>query len=226
MKTYGFLAIWCDMALEDLTDYRNWLTQEHIADRTFSPGFLGVRLFEELDEPTSHFILYATDGPEVLDGPVYKAILDNPSDWTRRIMPKFGSFDRALGTLVLKVGNGFGSYVAIWRLKLSDPEVNLDDLAAKLDAFTADDGVVSIRLDALSHTTTDRHSEEKTMRGGAEGDFDYLLCAEVMSEDQVRTCETRVTDALTDLFPSLDRFDSSCRRMLYGEAAHEGPTGA
>lgn len=226
MKTYGFLAIWCDMAPEDLGDYRNWLTQEHIADRTFSPGFLGVRLFEKLDEPTSHFILYATDGPEVLDGPEYKAILDSPSDWTRRIMPKFGPFDRALGNQVLKVGNGFGPYVAIWRLQLSDPKVDLDDLAAKLGAFTAKDGVVSIRLDALSHATTDRHSEEKTMRGGAEGDFDYLLCAEVMSGDEVRACEKRLTDALPDLFPGLARFDSSCRRMFYGEAAHEGPTGA
>ena len=67
MTTYGFLAIWCDMAEEHLVDYRNWLTLEHIADRTFSPGFLGVRLFEKLDEPASHFILYATENPDVLD---------------------------------------------------------------------------------------------------------------------------------------------------------------
>ena len=139
-------------------------------------------------------------------------------------MPKFGPFDRALGTQVLKVGNGFGSYVAIWRLRLSDWRIDLDDLAIKLDSFTANDGVVSIRLDALSHTTTDRHSEEKTMRGGTEGDFDYLLCAEVMSEDQVRACDERLTAALPDLFPKLVRSDSSCRRMIYGEAAHEGPT--
>ena len=66
MKQYGFLAIWCDMAAEDLDDYRAWLMQEHMADRTGLPGFLSARLFEGLDVPTSHFILYATEGPEAV----------------------------------------------------------------------------------------------------------------------------------------------------------------
>lgn len=224
MTTYGFLAIWCDMADEHLVDYRNWLTLEHIADRTFSPGFLGVRLFEKLDEPNSHFILYATENPDVLDGPAYKAILDNPSDWTRRLMPKFKNFDRALGNQVIKVGNGFGSYVAIWRLWLSDSAVDLDSLATRLSAFIARNGVVSMRLDALNHKTTDRHSEEKTMRGGTEGSFDYLLCAEVMGEDQVRDFEVLLTQELPCVFSAIRHFDSSCQRMIYGETAHERPT--
>ena len=76
MKRYGFLAIWCDMAAEDLEDYRNWLTREHIADRTVLPGFLGVRLFEALDDERSHVILYATAGPEILTGEAYRRVLD------------------------------------------------------------------------------------------------------------------------------------------------------
>ena len=224
MNTYGFLAIWCDISDEYLADYRNWLTQEHIADRTFSPGFLSVRLFEKLDDPNSHFILYATENPEVLDGPEYKAILDTPSDWTRRLMPEFERFDRALGTQVLKIGNGFGSCVAIWRLSLNNAAVDLNELGSRLTSYLGSDGVVSVRLNALNHATTDRHSEEKTMRGGTEGGFDYLLCAEVMNEDQVTLCEQRLTAALPKLFPKLSGFDSSCRRMFYGEAAHEGPT--
>lgn len=222
-KTYGFLAIWCDIAAEDLAEYRNWLTQEHIADRTFSPGFLGVRLFEELDDPNAHFILYATDGPKVLNGADYKAILDNPTPWTRRIMPKFGPFDRALGTQVLKIGNGFGSHLAIWRLKLAKPGLDLNKTRTALAKHCGADGIVSLRLCALSRDTTDRDSEEKTMRQGREGDFDYLLCAEAMNEDAVLRAEQAITAALDRLFPPLERVDSSCRRMIYGEAAHEGP---
>lgn len=223
-KRYGFLAIWCDIGAEDLDDYRNWLTKEHIADRTFSPGFLGVRLFEAIDDACSHFILYATEGFEVLRGPAYKAILDNPSPWTRRIMPKFGPFDRALGEQVLKVGNGFGSHVAVWRVRLSDPALDLSAICAAFRALAETKGVASLRLFSVDHGTTARHSEEKTMRQGAEGDFDYLLCVETTGERAVRDAEAKVSAELKRLFPGLGRADSSCRRMIYGEAAHEAPT--
>ena len=139
-------------------------------------------------------------------------------------MPLFKNFDRALGNQVLKVGNGFGSYVAIWRLWLNDSAVDLDRLATNLRTFIAKDGIVSIRLDELNHATTNRHSEEKTMRGGTEGSFDYLLCAEVMSGDQARDFEAYFTEVLPDLFPAIRHFDSSCQRMIYGEASHEGPS--
>lgn len=220
--SYGFLAIWCDIAAEDLGDYRAWLTQEHIADRTFSPGFLGVRLFEALDDPRSHFILYATDGAEILDGPEYKAILDNPSPWTRRIMPKFGPFDRALGTQVLKIGNGFGPFVALWRIKLQDPSVDIGAIEQAISDSCGKNGFVSFRVCALSRETTDRFSEEKTMRGSTEGDFDYLLVAEAMTEDAAQRSEAQLSGRLKEIFPQLVSFDSSCRRMIYAEAPHEG----
>lgn len=220
---YGFLAIWCDMAPGDLEDYRAWLTQEHIADRTFSPGFLGVRLFEALDDPCSHFILYATEGPEVMQGPAYKAILDAPSAWTQRIMPRFGPFDRALGAQVLKLGNGFGAYLAVWRI-VADQDPDLDALAAALTRYVGAEGIVSLRLYRVDRGSTDRHSVEKTMRGGAEGAFDWLLCAEALSEEAARRVATRLGAALGGLFPGLQRADASCRRMIYGEAPHEGPT--
>jgi len=223
-KNYGFLAIWCDMPAEHLHDYRNWLTQEHIADRTFSPGFLGVRLFEALEDEKSHFILYATENADVLNGAAYRAILDNPSDWTRRIMPKFGPFDRALGEQVLKVGNGFGSHVVIARISLTTLAINLQELKDRLARFSGVDGIASLRLYALDHGTTDRHSEEKTMRGGTEGDFDYLLCAEAMTEASARRFEQKLAAQLPQLFPALAKFDASSRRMIYGEAAHEQET--
>ena len=49
MNNKGFLGIWCEIGEEDLHDYRNWITREHIADRIFSPGFLGVRFCNAVD---------------------------------------------------------------------------------------------------------------------------------------------------------------------------------
>ena len=173
---------------------------------------------------TDRFQRHETDIFRVIRTGVKRRLENLASDWTRRLMPEFERFDRALGTQVLKIGNGFGSYVAIWKLSLNNASVDLNELGSKLTSYLGNDGVVSVRLNALNHATTDRHSEEKTMRGGTEGGFDYLLCAEVMNEDQVTLCEQRLTAALPKLFPRLSGFDSSCRRMFYGEAAHEGPT--
>lgn len=223
MKQYGFLAIWCEVAAKNLGDYRNWLMQEHIADRTFSPGFLGVRLFENADNPCAHFILYATDSAEVLSGPEYRAILDKPSPWTRKIMPKFGPFDRALGRQVLKLGNGFGAHLAIWRIKVAENALDICEQQKRLQDLVGG-GIVSLRICALNHQTTERHSEEKTMRDGQEGNFDYLLCAEAISETAARNFEVQLTPQLEDIFRSFKSSDSGCYRMLYGEAHHEGPT--
>ena len=182
-----------------------------------------MRLFEALDDPRSHFILYATESADVLRGPAYRKILDNPSPWTRRIMPKFGPFDRALGEQVLKLGNGFGSHVAIWRIRLAGPAVDLASLAESLRGFVGHDGLVSLRVFAVDRGTTERHSEEKTMRQGGEGAFDLLLCAETIAERETREAEKQITGMLDRLFPDMEGADSSCRRMIYGEAAHEGP---
>lgn len=224
MKRYGFLAIWCEIASENLEDYRNWLTQEHIADRTFSPGFLGVRLFEALDDPRSHFILYVTQSIEVLQGAAYKAILDNPSPWTERIMPKFGAFDRALGEQLLKVGNGFGSHIVVWRVQQETGGVDLSQARETLSALAQARGVASVRLYQLDRGVTDRESQEKTMRKGVEGNFHYLLCAETMGETAARQSQNMITPNLDRIFPALGSADILSCRMIYGEAPHEGPS--
>lgn len=224
MKTYGFLAIWCDMAAEDLQDYRAWLTREHIADRTFLPGFLGVRLFESPLAETSHFILYATEGPEVLDSPDYRAVLDNPSPWTRRIMPRFGAFDRAVGQQVLKLGNGFGAHLAVCRIRSAGPGPDIATLRADLAPLLDLPGVVSLRLGAVDTASSDIATTERSMRGGPEGDFRFLLCVEAMTAPAARAAAATIDASVAAVFPGLTGYDLSFRRMIYGEAPHEGAT--
>ena len=62
------------------------------------------------------------------------------------------------------------------------------------------------------------------MRQGVEGNFDYLLCAEAMSEGAARRSEETMTRTLNQIFPGLDSADAMSCRMIYGEAPHEGPT--
>ncbi len=222
MNTQGFLAIWCEIGPDDLKDYRHWLTREHIADRIFSPGFLGVRLFCSVDNERAHFFLYSTESPAVMSSPSYVHILNNPSAWTKRIMPKFGPFDRAAGGVVLKVGVGFGSHVLVSRVRAQAATRDATRCREALARLLELDDVVSVRLLETDRATTGIQSEEKTMRKGVEGDFDYLLVVEAMSEAGARASQPAIAATLQAALPGYQSHDQSIRKVIYGQTPYEG----
>ena len=223
MSNKGFLAIWCEIGAEDLGDYRAWITKEHIADRTFLPGWNGARFCVDVTNELAHFFLYATENKDVFSAQPYLNVLNNPSPWTNRIMPKFGPFDRALGEQLFKLGNGFGSYMMVSRIK-DESSIDLADVKSKFAKFMDMPDIVSVRLMKLDRSATDIKSQEKTMRKGAEGDFHYLLVIEAISEKGGTNAQNHVAQILKDAFPSAEKTDSSVRKVLYGETAFEGPT--
>jgi len=223
MQNKGFLAIWCDIASEHLADYREWIVKEHIADRIFSPGFLAARFCIDVTNPNSHFFLYATQSKDVFKNPPYLQILNTPSPWTRKIMPLFGAFDRALGEQVLKIGNGIGPYLLISRLK-GPLEINLPLAQLELSAILQLNEIVSVRLMVLDQSTIGIKSEEKKMRQGIEGNFNYLIVVEAMSQQAAEQAKDLLPSVLKKVFSKPLSFDLSIRKMVYSEAPFEGPT--
>ncbi len=224
MTQQGFLAIWCEMDADDLVDYRNWLTQEHIADRIYSPGFLGVRLFASVENECSHFILYATESPDVMQAPPYLQILNTPSPWTQRLMVKFGPFDRAAGVRVVKIGRGFGSHVLVSRICSGDSRVDPVQARDALRAFIRLPETVGVRLLETDRGTTGIQSAEKKMRSGREGAFDYLLVVEALCEAGAAAARESLAGILQAAIPGLQSHDSLICKTIYGEAPYEGET--
>ena len=222
MNSQGFLAIWCEIGPQELTDYRNWLTQEHISDRIYSPGFLGVRLFSAVDNERSHFFLYVTDGPDVMKAPPYLHILNNPSPWTKRIMVKFGPFDRAAGRRLVKIGRGFGSHALVSRIRAPGKDIDPESARDALKPLINLPDTVGVRLLETDRDTTGIKSAEKTMRTGEEGSFDYLLVVEATSEAGAAWARQSLARVLEAAIPGTQRHDSMLCRMLYGEAPYEG----
>jgi hypothetical protein len=225
MSNKGFLAIWCEIGADDLADYRAWITREHIADRTFLPGWLGARFCTDVKNERAHFFLYATQDKSVFSAAPYLKVLNNPSPWTNRIMPKFGPFDRALGEQLFKLGNGYGAYMMVARIKDASP-LDLAQAKAELGKFMDVPEVVSVRLMQLDRSATDIKSQEKTMRKGAEGDFHYLLVVEAVSERGGANAQEHLAQILLAAFPQAEKTDSSVRKLIYGETAFEGASAA
>jgi hypothetical protein len=175
MRGSGFLAIWSDVAAQDLTDYRHWLTREHTTERVTTKGFLASRVFRAMrDDVDRVFILYELVAAEVLDGEAYLARLNAPTPWSQRIMPKLGNFMRGGGTMVARAGRGEGATIAAFRIETlpGDPQ----KLA---DALVACDGIAAVQIGATDEARTSVPTAEKGMRRN-EGFFAGLLLIEAL----------------------------------------------
>ncbi|MET4257349.1 hypothetical protein ABIC09_002285 [Bradyrhizobium sp. S3.12.5] len=175
MRGSGFLAIWSDVAAQDLTDYRHWLTREHTTERVTTRGFLASRVFRAMrDDVNRFFILYELETPEVLDGDAYLARLNAPTPWSQRIMPKLGNFMRGGGTMVARAGRGEGA--TITALRIEKLPGNPQKLA---EALVACDGVAAVQIGASDEARTSVPTTEKGMRK-EEGFFSGLLLIEAL----------------------------------------------
>lgn len=175
MRGSGFLAIWSDVAPQDLADYRHWLTREHTTERVTTRGFLASRVFRAMrDDINRVFILYELEAPEVLDGEAYLARLNAPTPWSQRIMPRLGNFMRGGGTMVARAGRGEGATIAA--LRIDKLPANPQNFAA---ALVACDGIAAVQIGATDEARTSVPTAEKGMRRN-EGFFSGLLLIEAL----------------------------------------------
>lgn len=183
----GFLAIWSDLAAEQETDYLHWLTREHTAERLGVEGFLSVRVFRALDpDLRRYFILYRLASPEVLASPAYLARLNEPTPWSRRIMPVLGRFARGGGRTLARAGDGEGGFVAAVRLETS----LAGDAKALVAAAVAADRIVAAQLLVTDDARSAIDTREKGMRTGDES-FAALFLVEALDAGSARTALSR-----------------------------------
>lgn len=215
MDCQGFLAIWTDIERLHFVEYRHWLTREHIAQRIFAPGFLCARVHVAPENELSHFILYATEGRNVLGSRPYLEVLNNPSPWTQRMMPRLRNFDRGAGEQVAKFGDGAGAWLVVSRVSHDIEGTQRAALERKLEAIYSVEGAVTARLFAVDRNTTGLPTKEKTMRGGAEGAFRSLLVVEAMSENAAAAAGQRTGDWVKLLFGPNAEHDVGLFRSVY-----------
>jgi hypothetical protein len=176
----GFLAIWSDIAAADETDYVHWLTREHVAERLGIPGFLSARVFRTRITEPRYLILYSLTDQRVLSSAAYIDRLNNPSAWTRRIMPILSNFKRGGGTVKFRDGWGCGGIVA----PLVDPELVNHDMMGTLAAC---DRIAAVSLLESDCAATNIATNEKSLRS-ADMTFERILLVEATSTKALIEC--------------------------------------
>jgi hypothetical protein len=167
----GVLAIWHTITPEGEAEYWRWHDREHIPERVGVPGFLRGRRYRSLERSLDYLDLYEVEDPETLRSAPYLARLNDPTPWTRRMVPHFLNTLRVGYRVATSAGRGQGGVLLTLQLAPGDGAAGrLSALAAVSLAVEDVTGVVSVHVLEATPEVTSIATEEKRLRGPGDRD--------------------------------------------------------
>src|SRR5438128_1597999 len=159
----GIVAIWHDIVLEGEPEFYEWHNREHMPERMGIPGFRRGRRYIAIDGSPQFFCFYEGDDLSVVAGPEYLERLNNPSEWTRKMMPNFRNMSRSVCNLRYSEGAGEGGFIAT--LRFSAAKKNEDELCETvLPAVAKAPGIVALHWCVADGASSNIPTTEKTFR--------------------------------------------------------------
>ena len=193
----GVLAIWNDVDPEGEDDFNQWYTREHIPERVGVPGFLRGRRYVAAAADLKYCAFYETESLDVLTSPAYLERLDNPTEWTRRIMPLFRNMHRSACRVTQRLGIGEGGAVATLRFA---PRPGREQTLRTwltdnvMPGLVEQPGVVAVHLLETDPTASRPPTRERELRGGQDQVSSWVLLVEGTSPEELQAvCEEQLT---------------------------------
>lgn len=118
--THGILAVWSDIDTAGEDDYNAWYEREHLFERLEIPGFHRGYHYETVSGTPRFFTYFVTDDAAVMTSQAYLAQANQPSAWTRRVLPYFRNTNRTACHVVHRGGRGHGAASLTIRLAATD----------------------------------------------------------------------------------------------------------
>ena len=110
------VTIWCEVEPGVRPEFDDWHTNEHLPERLAIPGFLRGTRWTAADGGNGVFILYEVADAAVLTSAAYLERLNNPTPWSRKMMPRHLRMTRGLCSVVHSTGSSLGPSMLTIRL--------------------------------------------------------------------------------------------------------------
>jgi hypothetical protein len=164
-----------------------WHSKEHMPERAALPGFLTAQRFRSLRDPGRYCVLYRVTGIEVFVSEPYLNVLNNPTEWTRKMMPGVRDMNRTLCAVAERRGGGFGSI--LHTIKCSPPPDGRHAFVGWLseEAFPAaltGVGVVKVELAIADQDASRLKTQDQGLRGKPDEIADWVVLVEAYSVDE------------------------------------------
>lgn len=115
LATGAAMLLFYDIA-GDPADHDDWHSREHFAERLAVPGFLSAARWVSPDASPRYMVLYEVADVGIARSDAYLERLNNPSDWTSKIMPRFRGMIRGFCNTIAGEGFGYGTTAMAFRL--------------------------------------------------------------------------------------------------------------
>lgn len=156
------VTMWWDVPAEVRPEWEEWHTNEHMPERLAIPGFLRGSRWIALSGGSSYFVLYEVAELATITSGPYLERLNNPSPWSRKMMPHHRNMVRSL--CLVRASHGRGVPHAIASLRFSPGK--------DLPRLPSGTGVTSAQL--LQAQPLPPATEEQRIRGG-DATADWVL---------------------------------------------------
>jgi hypothetical protein len=183
----GVLAIWHTISPEGESDYWRWHDREHIPERVGVPGFLRGRRYRSLERSLDYLDFYEVEDPETLRSAPYLARLNDPTPWTRRMVPHFRDTLRVGYRVARSAGRGQGGVLLTVRVDAVGTAASPPAALGRAGLAPVQDvtGVVAVHVLDATPEVTSITTEEKRLRGPGDRDRNRIdpWCLLVEADD-------------------------------------------
>jgi hypothetical protein len=176
----GAFVAWHGITNGREADYERWHSHEHMLERVGIPGFLRGRRYITTTDGPRYLVLYETTDISVLTSPAYLERLNNPTPWTREIMPAVCGMNRTLCHVTASFGCGIGHAALTVRFSsYQGREATLEDwLRTELKQLTGLPGLVAAHLIRADEAASRTPTKEKQLRAQPDEVADWALLVE------------------------------------------------
>jgi hypothetical protein len=169
--------MWWSVAHAMRAEFEDWHSHEHFPERMSIPGFLRGSRWASLSEgDEGFFVMYELESYETLTSAPYLARLNDPTRWSKKMMPHHRSMVRSQCRVGASYGGGIAQSMATTRLspRRGADQTLRDGLRDILDSLPGIPGITGAHL-LQTQTPELATTLEQRIRGGADGVADWIL---------------------------------------------------
>lgn len=170
------VAMWWNIAPEQRPEFGDWHSHEHFPERLSIPGFRRGSRWSSTRDATGFFVLYELDAYATLTSPGYLDRLNNPTPWSRKMMPHHLDMVRSQCRIAASFGGGVAGSLAT--VRFSPPAGAADQFEARLVEmlrdYPAKPGLTGAHLLCTDTPRTGGPTTEQQIRG-ADAAADWIV---------------------------------------------------
>lgn len=171
------VAMWWDIAPALRSEFEDWHSHEHFPERMGIPGFLRGSRWASEDGGDGFFVLYELEAYEILVSPHYLARLNDPTPWSRKMMPHHQNMVRSQCRVIESKGSGIARFAQTVRFspEKDGHQPNEGALRERIRAMALPPGLTGAHLLRTDTPDAPATTEQKIRGGDAVADWVLLL---------------------------------------------------